>query len=141
MSKLGLLLALTVLLFPSLGLAQDSETVDLDAYVEALNDSCPIFYDGGWGVNSFTMVGDRYALVDVMLPANLSMILSSFSSNRDNVKRLWIRQFDDYGEQWHRFVDLMVEAGRPVVVNLRPEGSTETALITFRPSDFKKSKS
>ena len=141
MSKFGLLLALTVLLFPSLGLAQDSETVDLDAYVEALNDSCPIFYDGGWGVNSFTMVGDRYALVDVMLPANLSMILSSFSSNRDNVKRLWIRQFDDYGEQWHRFVDLMVEAGRPVVVNLRPEGSTETALVTFRPSDFEKSKS
>ena len=82
------------------------------------------------------MVGDRYALVDIQLPSNLSMFLSSLSGNKDNVKQLWIRQLKMYGEPWNRFVKMMVEADRRIVVNLRPQGSEDTALMTFSPSDF-----
>jgi len=132
------MLLLAVLLFPLSGLAQDKTAVDIDQYVEELNDLCPIVYKDGWGVNSFTMVGSRYALVDIQLPASLSMILSSLSSDEENVKQLWIRQLKDYGDNWNRFVDLMVEADRSIVVNLRPGDTDETALITFHPSDFRK---
>ena len=138
MNRLRIFLCLSLLLFPVFDFAQDDEVVDIDEYVEQLNDMCPISYTGGWGINSFTMVGDRYALVDLKLPANVSMFLSSLTSNTDNVKRLWIRQLKDYGEPWNRFVDLMVENNRRLVLNLRPEGSNKTALITLLPSDFNK---
>ena len=65
------------------------------------------------------------------------MILSSLTTEGDNVKRLWIKQLKQYGERWLGFVDRMVETNHPIVVNLRPKGSNQTALITFYPSDFK----
>ena len=90
------------------------------------------------GVNSFTMVGDNYALADMMIPSNLSMILTELSAEGDKVKRLWIDQFKEYGTRWQSFVDLMVETNHRIVINLRPKGSNKTALITLYPSDFKK---
>ncbi|MBQ9555709.1 MAG: hypothetical protein IJV05_05745 [Muribaculaceae bacterium] len=117
--------------------AQVQDSTDVDTYVTQLNAQCPIDFTDGWGVNSFTMVGDRYALVDIKTPSNLSMILSSISSGTDNVKRLWIRQLKQYGDRWNRFVDRMVDADLRIILNLHPEGSRETALIIFYPSDFK----
>lgn len=124
--------------FPLASVAQDTTSVDVDALAEALNDQCPINYDDDWSINSFTMVEDRYALVDVMLPANLSMVLGMLTGDGYNVKRVWIKQLTQYGKQWNDFVDAMVGADRRVVVNLRPAGSKETALITFMPADFQR---
>ena len=45
-------------------------------FVEELNALRPISYDEDWGANSFTMVGDRYALVDIKVPDNLQMVLN-----------------------------------------------------------------
>lgn len=136
MSGCKLFCLIAVLLFPIMARAQDTTAVSIDEYVEELNAQCPISYSDNWGVNSFTMVGNRYALVDVQLPSNLSMILSSLTADTDNVKKLWIRQLGQYGEQWNRFVDMMVEADRRIIINLRPGDSENTALITFYPTDF-----
>lgn len=125
------------LLFPITAFAQESARVDVEEYVEALNDSCPISFDKGWGVNSFTMVGGDYVLVDLQLPSSISMVLSALTGNDDNVKQMWIRQFKTFGERWTSFVELMVEHERRIVVNLRPKGSDETELITLLPADFK----
>lgn len=129
---------LLTLSFSITGKAQDITTVNLDDYVEELNAECPKNYDGDWGVNSFTMVGDRYALVDIKLPANLSMFLSSFGADTDKVRQLWIKQLKQYGERWNCFVDMMVGADRRIILNLHPEGSKKTALITLEPRDFNK---
>lgn len=133
------LLVLTML-FPMNSQGQDKGTVDLGEYVEELNSQCPVIKES-WGIGSITMVGDNYALVDVLLPSNLSMFLSSLtSSNRENVRQLWIKQLKQFGEPWSRLVNTMVQTDRRIIVNLRPEGSDETALVTLYPSDFKNSK-
>lgn len=138
MVKRLLLSLLLLLALPSLAHSQQASSIgDRAAYVDSLNSQCPINYDDGWGVNSFTMVGDRYALVDVKLPATLSMFLSRLGSNTQNVKKMWVGQLKQFGEQWNHFVDRMVEAGCNIVINLRPEGSDKTALLTFCPADFK----
>ena len=72
------------------------------------------------------------------MPANMTMVLSSFSSNRDNVKQLWIRQLEQYGERWNNLIDLLLKADRRLVINLRPDGYDDTPLITILPSDFRK---
>lgn len=136
MGKLCFLVAL--LLAPVVGYCQDTTSVDVDALVEELNAQCPIDYGENWGIGSFTMVDDRYALVDMLLPSSLSMFLSSLSSDEDKVKRLWINQFGQYGEQWNQFVDAMVEADRQIIVNLHPVKSNNTELISLSPSDFVK---
>lgn len=114
----------------------DAVAMDVDAYVEELNAQCPMDYKDDWGFNSFTMVGDSYALVDFMVPSSLTMFFSSLTGNKDNVKQMWIRQFEQYGDKWKHFVELMVEANRRIIINLRPKGSDDTALITLLPSDF-----
>ena len=134
---MGLILAM---LIPLLAQAQEPATVDVDEYIEQLNSKCPISDQDGWAICSFTMVGDRYALVDLQLPENLSMVLGALSSDNDNVRRLWIKQLKQYGEPWTRFVDLMVEADRRIIINLRPEGVRKTPLLTLSPSDFKTKK-
>lgn len=129
---------LFLLLFPMAAQAQDDADVALHEYIEKINDLCPIDYGDGWGVGSVTMVGDNYALLDFLLPANMTMVLSSFSSNRDNVKQLWIRQLEQYGERWNNLIDLLLKADRRLVINLRPDGYDDTPLITILPSDFRK---
>lgn len=125
-----------LLLFPLLAHSQDTTTVDLDKYVEQVNAQCPILYSDSWSINSFTPVGINYVLVDVHMPSNLSMFLSTLTEDKDNVKRMWIRQLKQYGERWNKFVDVMVDNDRRIVLNLCPEGSDESALITLLPSDF-----
>lgn len=129
-------LIVVLLLFPIMACAQDTTAVSIDEYVAELNAQCPISYSDNWGLNSFTMVDNRYALVDIQLPSNLSMILSSLTADTDNVRKLWIKQFEQYGERWNHFVDMMVEADRRIIINLRPGDSEDTALMTFWPTDF-----
>lgn len=117
--------------------AQDTTSVGLVDSIEELNAQCPLRHRDDWSVNSFTMVGDRYALVDIQVPAGLSMVFSMLTDDTDNVKRMWIKQLECFGERWKRFVDKMVENDRRIIVNLHPEGSDETALITFTPDGFK----
>ena len=125
-----------LLLAPLWCCAQEEESADLDRYVEEVNSLCPIDYGDDWGIGSMTMVGDRYALVDVLLPANMSMVLSSFSGKSRNVRRLWVRQLEQYGERWNRFVELMIEADRRIIISLRPKGSSDTAFVYLSPVDF-----
>lgn len=136
MGRLCLLVAL--LLAPVVTYGQDEDSVDVAALVEELNSQCPIYDGENWCISSFTAVEDRYVLVDAQLPSNISMFLSSLSSEDNRVTRLWINQFSQYGERWERFVDAMIETDRRIIVNLRPAGSAKTALITFTPSDFAK---
>lgn len=138
MGKCRILLLLAVLLGTMVTHAQEEADASVFDQVEELNSMCPLNYGADWGVNSFTMVGDNYALADMMIPSNLSMILTELSAEGDKVKRLWIDQFKEYGTRWQGFVDLMVETNHRIVINLRPKGSNKTALITLYPSDFKK---
>ena len=119
--------------------AQESPRVNVVDSVEALNALCPMSFSDDWGINSITMVGNSYSLVDVGMPANLSMVLPMLTNDSDRVKQMWIKQLDSsFGEHWKRFVELMVENDSRIVVNFRPKGSEETALITFSPTDFVK---
>lgn len=131
-------LVVAVMSLPAVCSGQDSTTVDVGAYVEDLNSQSPISFRDDWGFNSFTMVGDRYVLVDVMVPSSLSMFLSSLTGNNNNVKQLWIKELSQCGDRWKRLVDLVVEADCRVILNLRPKGDDQTALITLRPNDFNK---
>ena len=110
--------------------------VNLVDSVEALNAFCPLSFSGDWGINSITMVGNNYSLVDVGVPASLSMVLNMLTDDSDNVKRMWIKQFDSFGEHWKHLVDLMVENDCRIIVNFRPKDSEQTALVTFHPTDF-----
>ena len=121
-----------------MGMAQDDNDVALQDYVEEYNALCPIDYGDKWGINSLTMVGMSYVLADMKLPENLSMFLSSFASDEDRVKQMWIGQFAQYGDRWNHMIDLIAESGCRLVINLRPSGSAKTALITLLPTDFKR---
>ena len=110
--------------------------VNLVDSVEALNASCPISYSGDWGINSITMVGNNYSLVDMGVPSSLSMVLNMLTKKSDNVKQMWIKQFESFGGVWNRLVDLMVENNCRIVVHFRPKDTEETAFVTLLPTDF-----
>ena len=110
--------------------------VNLVDSVEALNASCPISYSGDWGINSITMVGNNYSLVDMGVPSSLSMVLNMLTKKSDNVKQMWIKQFESFGGVWNRLVDLMVENDCRIVVHFRPKDTEETAFVTLLPTDF-----
>lgn len=112
--------------------------VNLVDSVEALNASCPISYNGDWGINSITMVGNNYSLVDLGVPGSLSMFLNTLTKKSDNVKQMWIKQFDSFGGHWKRLVDLMVENDCRIVIHFRPKDTEETAFVTLLPTDFQK---
>ena len=126
------------LLFTVDAQAQVGAHVELGDSVEELNARCPISYRTDWSVNSFTMVGDRYVLVDVEVPSGLSMVFPMLTEDADNVKQMWAKQLELFGNQWKRFVGMMVEHDRRVILHLHPQGKKDSALITFFPSDFKR---
>ena len=139
MCRLKLLFFLIVAWLSTMtAVAQDSPSVNLVDSVEEIYALCPISFSPGWGINSVTMIGNNYSLVDFEVPASLTMVLPTLANDSDKVKRLWVKQLDSYGGQWKRFVDLMVVNDCRIVINLRPKGSDDTYLITFYPSDFKK---
>lgn len=136
--KLLFLLIVTWLSTMTVNGQEATPHVNLVDSVEALNASCPISFGGDWGINSITMVGNNYSLVDIGVPASLSMVLNTLTRNSDNVKQMWVKQLESFGKQWKHLVNLMVENDCRIIVNLRPKDSEETALVTFLPTDFQK---
>lgn len=128
---------IVMLLAVTAATAQNTFVVNLADSVEQLNEQCPLRDKDGVGFDSFTMLGDSCALVDVILPTNLAMVLDVLTEDREAVRLMWIRQFT--GDPWDRLVKLMVEADLPIVLCLRPEGRKKTARVTLYPADFKKS--
>lgn len=140
MCRLKLLILLIVAWMSTMTVnAQESTPhVNLVDSVEALNASCPLSFSGDWAFNSITMVGNNYSLVDIGVPASLSMVLNMLTDDSDKVKRMWIKQLDTFGSHWKHLVDLMVENDCRIVVHFRPKDSEQTAFVTFFPSDFTK---
>ncbi len=140
MNKCVLFCLALLLIIPVSGFAQDSAAVALNEYIEELNEQCPIGIENkdDWPINSCTMVEDRYALVDISLPPNLSMVLAPLTADNDNAKQLWIKQLKQYGKRWDRLVELLVAADRRLILNLCPGDPRSSALVTLQPSDFKK---
>ena len=130
-----LFLAISLALIPCL--AQEETATNVDEFVEELNALCPISYDEDWGANSFTMVGDRYALVDIKVPDNLQMVLNMLTEDTDKVRKLWVNQLISFNSHWERLFAMMADADRPVVLNLRP-GKAKSSFITLLPSDMRK---
>ena len=108
---------------------------DVDKYTEQLNDLCP-FHKDDWVVKSVTMVGDRYALLDLQAPSSLSMVFPTVTENKDNVKKMWIRQLKQYGDKWNQYIKLLTLADRPLVLILTAEGGPKSAILTIQPSNF-----
>ena len=126
------------LMLPIMVLAQEQdESVNFDAYVAQLNAKCPIVYGDGWAINSFTTSGDS-AIVEITVPAVLEAYMPLLSGDSAGVKKIWINQMDQYGEQWKRFVEMMVSVDRSLVLRMIPEDSETSATIVFDPSDFAK---
>jgi len=140
MNKSTIIFLLFALLLPLVGRAQDTVVVDIDEFVEEFNSMCPIDYKDGFAARSFTPVDTNYVLVDLQVPASISMFLSALTSDNDNVRKMWISQLKLYGERWHTFIDLLVANNRPLIINLRPQGSEDTVLFRLNPSDFKNHK-
>ena len=136
MGKCRILLLLAVLLGTMVTHAQEETSASVFDQVEELNSMCPLNYGADWGVNSFTMVGDNYALADMMIPSNLSMILTELSAEGDKVKRLWIDQFKEYGTRWQGFVDLMVETNVLSGRSSLPESFLEELVLRLIPLDI-----
>jgi len=113
---------------------QDWLVVDIGQYVEELNDRCPISYGDVWSAHSFTLVGDRYALVDLQVPESLMMFLPQLTEDTDNVKRLWVKQFRDFDDHWRRLLDMLADANYPLVVIFSPANSDDYSILTIQPS-------
>lgn len=148
--KLFFSLLLVCSLFTGTAQAQDKEDVESDMYptkesvaaelfeyAEQLNDRCPIIHGGDWIIKSITLVGERYALVDLQAPSALSMVFSSLTGDSSNVKQVWVKQLKQYGGQWTRFVKLLAQADRPLVLIVTPDESSKSAIMTLQPSDFR----
>ncbi len=125
-----------LLLFPLMAQAQDDVSKALDECVEELNAKCPLVYDDEWAINSLTSVGTSYELVDVEIPAVLSMFFGTLTNDTDNVRQLWTRQLSHFGNDWRRYVAAVTAANRRTILNVHTRGSGESVLLTLNPSDF-----
>ena len=136
MKKLGFLLLAFFLCFPFVGSAQNVETEDFDSLVAKFNAECPITSGENWALTSFATAGDT-VLIELQVPASLGGFMSLLTADTDNVKRLWVRELNSFGEQWKTFVTRLIEADRPVRLYFTPKGGDIAAEIVLRPSDFK----
>ena len=127
-----------LLLLPVMAHAKVVDPSKIDEYVEELNAMCPLIYDNDWVINSVTSVGTNYELVDIEMPAVLSMFFPTLTQDAGNVKQLWNRQLKHYGSKWDRLVDLAVAADRRIVLYLHTRGGDQSAFVTLYPSDFDK---
>jgi len=115
--------------------AQDTVAVGLDECVAQLAARCPIVYGDSWEIDTIVLT-DSCARVEMNVPANLAMFFPVLTENKANVKRMWVRQFQYFGDPWKRFVKLMLKDGRPIMVCLRPGKDNPSATLMFYPGDF-----
>lgn len=126
-----------VLLFPLLGFAQETETVELpdfDTFVAELNAKCPIDYNEGWAIYSFVTTDDM-ATVQLQIPTILNAFLPALTADTDNAKRLWVRQMKMCGDDWKQFAKLLVETNRSLTIQFMLNEDEQVASMTFTP-DF-----
>jgi hypothetical protein len=126
-----------VLLFPLLGFAQETETVELpdfDTFVAGLNAKCPIDYNEGWAIYSFVATDDM-ATVQLQIPTILNAFLPALTADTDNAKRLWVRQMRMCGDDWKQFAKLLVETNRSLTIQFMLNEDEQVATMTFTP-DF-----
>ncbi len=126
-----------VLLFPLLGFAQETETVELpdfDTFVAELNAKCPIDYNDGWAIYSFVTTDDM-ATVQLQIPTLLNAFLPALTADTDNAKRLWVRQMKMCGDDWKQFAKLLVETNRSLTIQFMLNEEEQVATMTFTP-DF-----
>lgn len=126
-----------VLLFPLLGFAQETETVELpdfDTFVAELNAKCPIDYNEGWAIYSFVATDDM-ATVQLQIPTILNAFLPALTADTDNAKRLWVRQMKMCGDDWKQFAKLLVETNRSLTIQFMLNEDEQVASMTFTP-DF-----
>lgn len=131
-----ILLLFVALLVSTACFAQDKAT-SFDAYIADLNSQCPIPYGDDWVITSVSMCCDTVTL-KLDAPAALSMFLPMLTDNTDGVKRLWLRQMDQYGDLWNRFVDALVNEERSLILVVTPISCDEGASIVYSPSDLMK---
>lgn len=124
-----------VLLFPLLGFAQETETVELpdfDTFVAGLNAKCPIDYNEGWAIYSFVATDDM-ATVQLQIPTILNAFLPALTADTDNAKRLWVRQMRMCGDDWKQFAKLLVETNRSLTIQFMLNEDEQVASMTFTP--------
>lgn len=124
-----------VLLFPLLGFAQETETVELpdfDTFVAELNAKCPIDYNEGWAIYSFVATDDM-ATVQLQIPTILNAFLPALTADTDNAKRLWVRQMKMCGDDWKQFAKLLVETNRSLTIQFMLNEDEQVASMTFTP--------
>ena len=137
MRMLRRFLLAVVLLFPLLGFAQETETVELpdfDTFVAELNAKCPIDYNEGWAIYSFVATDDM-ATVQLQIPTILNAFLPALTADTDNAKRLWVRQMKMCGDDWKQFAKLLVETNRSLTIQFMLNEDEQVASMTFTP-DF-----
>lgn len=135
MKMLRRFLLAAVLLFPLLGFAQETETVELpdfDTFVAGLNAKCPIDYNEGWAIYSFVTTDDM-ATVQLQIPTILNAFLPALTADTDNAKRLWVRQMRMCGDDWKQFAKLLVETNRSLTIQFMLNEDEQVASMTFTP--------
>lgn len=137
MKKLGFLLLAITLSLPFFSSAQEVDAEDFDGYIAKLNTECPIGNGENWALLSFAVAGDT-VVAELQVPASLVVFMSVLTEDSDNVRRLWVREMDAFGETWRAFVNRLVEADRPLRLKFRPKDKDATAEILLMPTDFKK---
>lgn len=137
MKKLSFLLLAISLSLPLFGFAQEVETEDFDGYIARLNTECPIGNGEKWALLSFAVASDT-VVTELQVPASLGVFMSLLTEDSDNVRRLWVREMEAFGETWQAFVKRLVEADRPLKLKFKPQDKDASAEIILMPTDFKK---
>ena len=139
MKRCHLFFLIVALLLPAMAFSQDDEYLDFDAYIAELNTECPIVYNNEWSVLSFAASGDT-AFAKIEVPSTLTFFLSSLTGDGDRVKQLWKDQLRQFGQTWNAFVRRLKSENRTLVIELLPQDSDTSAVMTFSPEDLKKKK-
>lgn len=137
MKKYHLLSLIIAVLLPLMAFSQEEAQISFEDFITELNSECPIVYNTEWAVISFDVSGDT-AFAKVEVPSSLTYFLSSLTGNSDNVKQLWKKQLDQFGQTWRTFIRRIKRDKRLLVVELIPQYSETTARITFTTEDLKK---
>ena len=122
-------------LFSVLCMAQNSA---LEDFIANANSRCPITFNDGWAVESFTCENDTVTTT-ITLTGGVANYLPMIAANADLVKKVWLGQVAQYGERWNDFASLVAEENKTLVVMLRGEANAASVALTFSPDDLKAS--
>lgn len=138
MKRYHLFFLIVALLLPAMAFSQDDddEYLNFDAYIAELNSQCPIVYNTEWSVLSFAASGDT-AFAKIEVPSTITYFLSALTGDKENVKELWKKQLLQFGKVWRDFIRRLKYDKRTLVIELIPQESDTSAIMTFSPEDLK----